>query len=255
MKITLSKFLLPLFLWLAAQLAFSESLQIPARPQAYVNDYAHMLNPEASAHLNAKLKAFDQQTSNQIVVATFDSLNGQSLEEFSVHLAQAWKIGTKQHDNGVLLLIIKDSHDIRIEVGYGLEGVLTDAISSMIVRHDIVPSFKQGDYAQGIENGVQAIMQVTQGEYKGTGEAPQQNNNAILFFIFFFLLFHFLAAGVRYSSLRGTSEDHGWRTFLLLLLLSSGSGRGDEGRRDNDDDGGFSGGGGGFGGGGASGKW
>ncbi|MCD6047144.1 MAG: hypothetical protein K0S08_791 [Gammaproteobacteria bacterium] len=256
MKIHLLKIFLPLLLWLAfVQPVFAEPFQIPARPQAYVNDYAHMLNPEDIARLNAKLRVFDQQTSNQIVVATFDSLNGESLEEFSIHLVQAWKIGTKQHDNGVLLLIIKDSHDIRIEVGYGLEGVLTDAVSSMIIRQDMVPSFKQGNYAQGIENGVQSIMQVTQGEYKGTGASSQQNNNAILSFILIFLLLHFLSAAFRYNNLRGTSEDHGWRTFLLFLLLTGGSGRGGAGRSDDDNDDGFSGGGGGFGGGGASGKW
>ncbi|MFX8652960.1 TPM domain-containing protein, partial [Acinetobacter baumannii] len=92
---------------------------------------------------------FEQKTSNQVVVASFNHLQGDSLESFSVHLAQAWKIGSKQHDNGVLLLIIKDSHQIRIEVGYGLEGVLTDALSSVIIQNDIVPAFKQGHYDEG----------------------------------------------------------------------------------------------------------
>lgn len=223
------------------------------QPTGYINDYAHLLTPEQANNLNQQLRAFDQKTSNQIVVATFTSLNGNSLEDFSVHLAQAWKIGTKQHDNGVLVLIIKDSHDIRIEVGYGLEGVLTDATSSMIIQHDIVPSFKQGDFAQGIQNGVTAIMLATQGEYKGSGEmGSASNSNGFLFFVLLFLLLHIIAASFRYNRIRGTSEDRGWWTFLLFLLLSNGSGRG--GRSDNDDDS-FSGGGGSFGGGGASGKW
>ncbi len=235
------------------QYVFADALKIPPQPENYVNDYARMLTAGDVATLNQTLRHFEQQTSNQIVVATFNSLQGEPLEEFSVHLAQAWKVGSKQHDNGVLLLIIKDSHDIRIEVGYGLEGVLTDAISSMIIHQNIVPNFQQGQYGEGIKNGVRAIMQATQGEYKGTGEVPRQTNNAIFYFIFLIVALHFISAGFRYQRLRGTPADHGLRTFLWLLLLSNGSWFGRRGG--GDDEGGFRGGGGSFGGGGASGKW
>ncbi len=243
----------------------ANTLKIPAFTNTYVNDYAHLLNAAQVQSLNKELHQFDQQTSNQIVVATFGSLNGESLEDFSVHLAQQWKIGSHEHDNGVLLLIIKDSHDIRIEVGYGLEGVLTDAVSDLIIRHDIAPNFKMGNYYQGIQNGVNAIMQVTQGEYKGASPRANGTNSidgptAFLFFLVLIVVIRAISFGSQYSSLRGTLKDHSrLKAFFWLLLyffLSSGSGRGGgSGGSGNDDDDSFSGGGGGFGGGGASGKW
>lgn len=223
---------------------------IPA-PSGYVNDYAHMLSNVQTLTLAKQLQDFERQTSNQVVIATFDSLNNEPLESFSVHLAQQWKIGTKEHNNGVLLLIIKNEHKIRIEVGYGLEGVLTDATSSSIIRNQMTPAFKQGDYAAGIQSGTHAILEAIKGEYKADTQAQTSVNWNWLWgtiFIGYLLLCFYSRFGTR------PSNDNGFFALLFMLgTLGGGSNRND---RDSDDSsGGFSGGGGSFGGGGASGSW
>src|SRR4029434_7530579 len=99
-------------------------------------------------------------------VAIFPSLEGESLEDFSIRLATAWKVGRKGKDNGVLLLIFKDDRAIRIEAGYGLEGALPDAVSKSIIETKIIPEFRRGDFHAGIFSGVDAIMAATKGEYQ-----------------------------------------------------------------------------------------
>ena len=125
-----------------------------------------MISPEAGLRLEEALHHFEDETSNQIVVVTFPSLEGESLEDFSIRLAEAWKIGQKGKDNGVILLVFKNDRKVRIEVGYGLEGVLTDATSKLIIENEIAPRFKQGKFDEGIEAAVQAIIAATRGEYR-----------------------------------------------------------------------------------------
>lgn len=253
------------FICLFAITTFARAEIIFSTPQGYVNDYAQMLSVEQSAKLNTTLKQFDQQTSNQVVVATFASLEGHPLETFSMKLAQQWKIGTKKHDNGVLLLIIRDDRKIRIETGYGLEGALTDAVSSSIIRNQIAPSFKKQDYAAGIEKGVTAILEAVKGEYKPENIAETSFYDSIWFWcsvgILLLLLFY---PYVRQRGIKIPVIDF---LFMILAMLLSNSQQektrrsGDDfinrGNQDNDsnDRGGFSGGGGKFGGGGASGDW
>jgi uncharacterized protein len=129
-----------------------------------VNDRAGMLPADRAQALDARLAAFERETGHQIAVLTIPSLQGDSLEDFSIRVAEAWKIGQKGFDNGAILLIVRDDHKLRIEVGYGLEGVLPDAIASRIIREIIVPRFRENDFAGGIETGVNAILQVTKGE-------------------------------------------------------------------------------------------
>ena len=118
--------------------------------------------------LEITLAAFEKETSNQLVVVTVPTLDGQPIEDFSIKLAEKWKIGTKEHNNGVILLFSKEDRAMRIEVGYGLEGVLPDALAKRIIENEIVPRFKQGDFDGGVNRGVDSIIQATRGEYKGT---------------------------------------------------------------------------------------
>jgi uncharacterized protein len=133
--------------------------------KGHVNDYAGMLSPQAQQELEARLTAFEQSDSTQLVVLTIPTLAGENLEEYSIKVAEAWRIGQKGEDNGAILLIAKQERKVRIEVGRGLEGKLTDLTSGRIVRGDITPRFKAGDIDGGITAGVTAIMAVVKGEY------------------------------------------------------------------------------------------
>ena len=125
-----------------------------------------MLSLSERSALEEKLRRFEEETSNQVVVVTFPSLEGESLEDFSIRLAGVWKIGQKGKDNGVILLIFKKDRKVRIEVGYGLEGALPDATSKLIIENEIVPRFRKGRFEEGIQAAVQAIMAATRGEYQ-----------------------------------------------------------------------------------------
>lgn len=138
-----------------------------------VNDYAAMFSKDTTQSLENQLEAFERSDSTQIVVLTITSLQGDSLEDFSIRVAEAWKIGSKEHDNGALLIISKIDRKIRIEVGYGLEGRLTDLLAGRIIDTIISPAFKQGQFDKGVQDGVQAMIRVTQGEYTGDGTAVE----------------------------------------------------------------------------------
>jgi uncharacterized protein len=219
------------------------ALEVPKRADGYVTDRAGLLSSAARENLETTLRAFEEKTSSQVVVATFPSLEGDSLEDFSMRLAEAWKAGQKKKDNGVIFLIFQNDRKIRIEVGYGLEGVLTDALSGQIISQVVVPYFRKGDYSGGILAGTDAIMKATQGEYKGSpkrNRSPRVGNLLFLFSLFF--LFHLWA--------RTNSRRIGGRRGGYVGFLPMGGGF-----RSGGGFGGFSGGGGGFGGGGASGGW
>lgn len=242
------KILLFFIIFLATNLALALEIPIPS-PQGYVNDYAHLLQPAQIASLEEQLHAFDAKTSNQVVVATFDSLQGNPLEDFSMKIVNQWKIGSKQHDNGVLLLIIKNDKKIRIEVGYGLEGVLTDATSSEIIRNKIVPAFQQGNYFLGMQSGLTAIMQTTQDEYKTTTNT--MTNFPIYSWLVLLKSHWMILIYVLIWMIFSNSKHRG-----SYIISSSGSLTGSGRGRSGFSGGGFGGfGGGGFGGGGASGGW
>src|SRR3989338_6445077 len=223
------------------------ALSIPDKPEGYVNDYAGLLSDSAKTQLSQTLSQFEQETSNQVVVAVFQSLEGGSLEDFSIRLAEKWKVGQKNRDNGVILLIFKEDRAVRIEVGYGLEGALPDAVAGQIVYNEIVPQFREGDFDAGVTNGVNAIIRATKGEYQALPKQdPWQKYNPWIYFalVFYLILFIFrmifaqaLSSGRTYSGSSGGFWGGG---------SSGGGGFGG---------GGFSGGGGSFGGGGASGRW
>jgi uncharacterized protein len=240
----------------------ASALSVPTPTSYYVNDYAGMLDSSTKAELEETLKSFQDSTSNQVLVFTFPSLEGESLEDFSIRLGEKWKIGQRGRDNGAFLLIFKNDRKIRIEAGYGLEGALTDAQSKIIIQNEIAPRFRNGDFSGGILAGVQAILAVTKGEYTAAtppaspthhhSEVSNGIDSLLTFgfyglFLYFFLirpiLGHFFPN--RFPRIRGSGGSSGW-TFgggSFGGWSSGGSG------------GGFSGGGGGFGGGGASGGW
>lgn len=133
-----------------------------------VNDYAGILSSSIERQLDDTLRKFEQSDSTQITVLTVPSLEGENLEAFSIRVAEQWKIGRKSLDNGAILLIAKKERKMRIEVGYGLEGSLTDLMAGQIIRHVIVPRFKTGDFDRGVSDGVQAMIKVVRGEYTAT---------------------------------------------------------------------------------------
>ncbi|MEX2223053.1 MAG: TPM domain-containing protein, partial [Candidatus Rokuibacteriota bacterium] len=141
------------------------ALSVPPPPDRRVNDYAGALTPADRDRLDQKLIAREATSRNQVVVAIFRGLEGESLEGYSIRLAQAWRIGQKGLDNGVIFLVFLDDRKMRIEVGYGLEGTLTDAISASILRDVVAPRFREGRTADGIAAGLDAIDRAIAGTY------------------------------------------------------------------------------------------
>jgi uncharacterized protein len=147
---------------------FTDSFSQKAVPELWgirVHDDAHALKPETVDQLEKELKAYEDSTSNQIAILIVQSLDGDVLEEYSLRVAEKWKLGEKNKDNGVLLLIAVDDHKMRIEVGQGLEGVLTDAQSNRIIRNEIAPEFRRNDYDAGVKAGIDGIVKAIAGEY------------------------------------------------------------------------------------------
>ena len=138
---------------------------IPELWSMRVHDEAHVLRQETVDQLEKELKVYEDTTSNQVAILIVQSLDGDVLEEYSLRVAEKWKLGKKEKDNGVLLLVAVDDHKMRIEVGQGLEGVLTDAQSNRIIRNEIAPEFRRGDYDAGVRAGVNGIVKAIAGEY------------------------------------------------------------------------------------------
>lgn len=142
----------------------------------YVNDTAGMLSSATVGELTGLLRDHEKATSDQVVVLTVPSLEGESIEEFAIRVVETWKLGTKKNDNGVLFLISRADRKLRIEVGDGLQGVLTDALSNQIIRHEVVPRFKEGDFNGGVKAGVQAILGAIAGTYTAEEHAASSED-------------------------------------------------------------------------------
>jgi uncharacterized protein len=228
-----------------------------------VNDFTNTLSFQEWQTLERELKSYEDSTSTQIVVLMINSLNGESIEEFANETFKANKIGQAEKDNGVLLVISKQDHEVKIEVGDGLEGVLTDAISSQIIRDEIAPYFKSDNYFGGIITGVDAIIRVTKDEYKADtkSKAPAVSAGLVILIILFgfFILMPMLAARRRsVIGSKGHSYFSGWGYGSGGFFGGSGGGGGfggGGGGFGGGGGGGFSGGGGSSSGGGASGSW
>ncbi|MCW1383984.1 TPM domain-containing protein [Novosphingobium sp. KCTC 2891] len=230
-----------------------------------VVDEAHLLKPEQVAALDAKLAGLEQQSQRQLVVVTLPSLEGYEIEDYGYRLGRAWGIGDKGRNDGALLIVAPNERKVRIEVGYGLEGILTDALSSVIIQREIVPRFKQGDYAGGIDaasdqliaqlklpdDEARKVAQAAQTQQSKAAE-PQFDFGTVVFLVifFFFFVLPFLRA------MRGGGRRYGGGPGVMIFPTGGwggGSGGGFGGFGGGG--GGFSGGGGSFGGGGSSGDW
>lgn len=143
-----------------------------------INDNAHLLDAAASSRLTAELKDFEAKSGHQVVVLTLPSLEGEVLEDFSVKIAKTWKLGRKGKDDGVLLLIAKNDRKMRIEVGYGLEGELPDALAGRIIRSEITPRFRAGDFPGGVSAGVHAVIGALSGSYSPPAEPSGRDDFA-----------------------------------------------------------------------------
>jgi uncharacterized protein len=228
-----------------------------------VVDSANIIPQAVSGRITPKLASLEAKSGIQLVVATVKSLDGDDIEPYANALFRAWGLGEKQNNNGVLLLVAPNEHKARIEVGYGLEGTLTDALSKVIITNAMAPRFKAGDFGGGIERGVNEIITVLTTDSSEWEKRPRlrierQDTTldalgpwiAFALFVFIFLM------------LTPPSQRGNLLSFLLGMLMSSGRGggyRGGSGGWDSGSgggfDGGFSGGGGSSGGGGASGSW
>jgi uncharacterized protein len=216
--------------------------KFPALTGRVVDD-AHILSPTTVQSLNQMLADYERGTTNQVVVVTLASLAGNTIEDYGYQLGRTWQIGQKGKDNGVLLIVAPKERKVRIEVGYGLEPVLTDAASSQIVNGIILPAFRTGNLEQGILDGTQAIVSVLGGKGLPAQAGDQQPSGLDMIVLVVFGVLFFLFA-LRHP-------------VIAALLLSGNSARFGSSRMDDSGwgGGGFSGGGGSFGGGGSSGSW
>ena len=230
-----------------------------------VVDDAHLLSAQAQQDLTAKLEDLEAKTGHQMVVATIPDLQGYAVEDYGYQLGRAWGIGDKTRNDGVILLIAPNDRKVRIEVGYGLEPVLTDALTSRIVQAKILPEFRAGNIEQGIVAGAGAVIDqlaLPEDEAKAVvaqaARAPVSHSNSNKAHIPSFLVL-LIAFWVISSILRGIGGRGSGLWWLPLILLNSGRGGGGWGGGGGGDwgggGGGFSGGGGSFGGGGSSGSW
>lgn len=276
---------------LSAFTSLSFALDVPPLTGRVV-DLAQVLPATVAASLVRDLEAHESKTSNQVAVLILSSLEGEPLESFTHRVATTWKLGQKGTDNGVLFLVAMKERKIRFEVGYGLEGTLTDARSAQIIRSEIIPRFRDGDASGGVAAGVTAILKTIEGTYQASDKtAPGLDSDAIGQVVVAVIVGLIVGLGLMsvnrlLGPIAGTGLSlslapwlvpaliTGGVTLLLLTLISAASaGGGGRGRHRGDDwlwyssrsggwgggsigsGGGFSGGGGGFGGGGASGNW
>lgn len=277
------RWLLPLLLFLLPYVAAAE-VDVPALT-ARVTDLTGTLSTEQRSTLETRLQAYELQKGSQIVVLIIPSTQPETIDQYSIRVVEQWKLGREKVDDGVLLLIAKEDHKLRIEVGYGLEGILPDAVAKRIIAEDITPRFKQGDFFGGIDAGVTHIMAVVQGETLPAPQPSSKSQNTDYEPLFVVLFFGTLIGGSLLRRILGklpgalvTGSLVGLVVFLVnvgliiaviagivaFFITASTGGRGmDIGSNYGGWSGGgggfgggnFGGGGGGFGGGGASGEW
>ncbi len=253
------RFLLPLLgalLILASAARAAET--IPPTPRDHFNDYAGIVSPAAARSLNDELAQFERATSNQIVVAIFPHMASDSaIEDYTVRVAQAWGVGTRDKKNGAVLFIFSQDRKLFIQVGYGLEGVLPDALCKQIVANEITLRFRAGDFTGGVTAGVHALLAATRGEYRGTGRTVADGRGGsdigggVMTLIFVgVIVLSLIRAATRRSAV------YSRRGIVTPWITTGGWGGGSSGGGSSGSGGGsFSGGGGSFGGGGAGGSW
>jgi uncharacterized protein len=239
------------------------ALEVPALTSS-VMDEANVLSGSEKSELTNYLESLNSSTGIQIAVLTIPSLEDEDLEGYGIRVAQAWRLGQKDKDNGALLLVAMNEHKVRIEVGYGLEDKLTDAKCGLIIRNVITPEFRTGDYGEGIIKGIKNMGGIASDNAQlvaksvANGDGGQNDNDtfAALFFSIVFLIVWLMVIP------NMTGRRHWWLPWLLFPMFRGGSGSWHDHHNDFTGFGGgsgggshFSGGGGTFGGGGSSGSW
>ena len=264
-----------LFALLAGLLASPAwALQFPELTGRVV-DNADLLDPMQESELTAKLEALETQSQRQLVVVTLPDLQGYDIADYGYQLGREWGIGNAERNDGALLIVAPNERKVRIEIGYGLEGIMTDALSSIIIQNQILPRFRDGDMPAGIFAGTDALVQqlvLPEDEARLVAQQAGEQLEAEgsfpiggliwLAFIFFFFILPMIRGGRRYRKRRGLGDSVGdiilWEVGSAIAreAMRGGSGGGSSwGGGGGFGGGGFSGGGGSFGGGGASGGW
>lgn len=248
---------------LSVQLFAQQNRVFPKEPMGWVNDYADILSNQEENYLNAKFGFFEDTTSTQIFIVTLNDHQGMAIEQLGAEIGEDWGVGQKGKENGMLILVFPDDRKITIQTGYGLEEFIPDAIAKRIIENEILPEFKNGDYAGGLDKGTTVIMDLLSGKFTADQYSQQENSgNAPLGAIIFIVLLVIILTGGR--GRRGRSRTLGGNLpFWVALSMLGSSGRHggswggfSSGSGGFGGGGGFSGGGGGsFGGGGASGSW
>ena len=236
---------------------------IPARPSPprLVNDFTQTLTPVQIEELERKLVAYDDSTSNQIAVVIIPTTQDYPIEDVGLQILRRWGVGSKKNNNGIVVLVAKNDHDVRIEVGYGLEGAIPDITASQIIRSDLIPNFKEDNYYRGLDLATNDIIKAAAGEYKApqgySGRRKKGLNPAFIFLIILGIWIIFGASGGGRGG-GGMMSRRGYRGWWGPVWPGGGWGGGSSGGgwSGGGGGGGFGGfGGGGGGGGGASGSW
>lgn len=253
--------------WIVALAIFAGAIAplsaeiLPSKPAGYFNDYANVVDPARALRLNEQLAQFERETSTQLLVAVYPTMQSESsVDDYTHRIAQTWGVGQKDRNNGAVLFVFVQNHQMFIQTGYGLEGALPDATCFDITRNVIAPHFKQNDYTGGLEAGITAMMQAVKGEYKGTGKTRRESEGQkgagqfpIGLIIFLVIIVYFIFK----NRARGGRRGYGYSGFGGPFIGGFGGGGGGFGGGSSGGGGfsGFSGGGGGFGGGGAGSSW
>jgi uncharacterized protein len=232
---------------------------IPPPPRDHFNDAAGIVDPRTAARLEAELTQYERDTTNQILVAIYPRMQSDSsIEDYTVRVAQSWKVGRSDRKNGAVLFIFSQDRKLYIQVGYGLEGVLPDVICKRIVEDVIKPRFRENDFTGGVEAGVHAMLAAARGEYRGTGHIAAENqgapSGALKPIVIILILLWIVSSSLRSRRTTGYGRGGRFTTYgggMPWIGGGGGSFRGGGGGGG----GSFSGGGGSFGGGGAGGSW
>jgi uncharacterized protein len=262
LKKLMKKIFLIVFTLACCNFIFAQNLLPRPSPPRLVNDNAHVLSAADAQQLEQKLDALNDSTSNQIAIVTIPTLNDYPIEDYATKLFRAWGIGNKKTNNGVLILVATDDHQVRIEVGYGLEGAIPDITAGDIIETDLKPNFKSGDYYKGLDAAVNSLSQAAVGEYKirrpqnGTDDDDSGSPIGFIVIIIIVIIVIIIRSGRGGGGMMSRSGS-GWLLWPLLFNSLSGGGRsGGFGGGGGFSGGGFGGfGGGSSGGGGASGSW
>ena len=251
--------------WLVATPALARNApQFPPLTGRVV-DRANLISPETEAALTTRLEALERDTTDQVVVVTVPDLQDYPIEDYGYQLGRAWGIGQEGKNNGVLLIIARDERKVRIEVGYGLEPVLTDALSALIIHNDILPPLREGSYDRGITAGVDAIdaqLRLDPAEAQARAAVADRPRSGapvgpavLIAVVFLFLLLGLIGSASRRGRRRHSSGLGPILIWAASEAMRNGGRGGGGGWGGGGGGGGFGGGGGGFGGGGASGGW